>query len=248
MNKQIMATRRKLQRSGALLEPAVLAGAAATNWMTCVMDGREHAVTDAAFALGHQTRRGIYRARCGHDVAPRSLSTPPGPPCTECLAPTTDQIAGDASRSRPEWLRWLTGVARIHGGEPARSRTRRPVALKRAFGNESRVVRTGSPTALVPDPFAPTSSRFALVGSTGTPSALEEPSAAGVRPWGLRRARPVHAGQVGPAWSYCLERQLAVDSAGRPLIDMIGGDPSAETTSTTDGEDGPSSEDWNNDD
>jgi putative ATP-grasp target RiPP len=97
------------------------------------------------------------------------------------------------------------------------------------------------------DPFAPAGSRFALVGSSGAPSGLDEPSAVGVRPWGLRRARPASAGRKVPAWSYCAERQLAVDSVGRPLIDMVGGDPSAETTSTTDGEDGPSSEDWNND-
>jgi putative ATP-grasp target RiPP len=245
VNKQITVTRRKLQRSGAHVEPGVMAGAAAITRMTCVVDGLEHAVTDAAFALGHQTRRGIYRARCGHDVTPRSLSTPPGPPCTDCLAPAQAQISGDASS--PGWLRWLKSVARNRRNEPARLRTRPPVALKCTFGNESFVVRTGSLADLVPDPFAPTSSRFALVGSTATPSALEEPSAAGVRPWGLRRARPVRAGRVGPGWSYCVERQLAVDSAGRPLIDMVGGDPSADTTSTTDGEDGPSSEDWNND-
>jgi hypothetical protein len=39
---------------------------------------------------------------------------------------------------------------------------------------------------------------------------------------------------------------MAVELAsGLPLI--VAGDPSAETTSTTDGEDGPSSEDWDND-
>jgi putative ATP-grasp target RiPP len=247
VNRQITVTRRKLQRSGALVEPGVIAGAAATNWMTCVMDGREHAVTDAAFALGQQTQRGIYRARCGHDVAPRSLSTPPGPPCTECLAPTTDQIAGEASRPRPEWLRWLKSAARISGGKRASSQTRPPVASKGTSGNESLLVRTGSPPALATDPFAPVASRFALAGSSCVSSGLDEPSVVGVRPWGLRRARPAPAGRVVPRWSYCVERQLAVDSAGRPLIDMVCGDPSVETTSTTDGEDGPSSEAWNND-
>jgi putative ATP-grasp target RiPP len=44
---------------------------------------------------------------------------------------------------------------------------------------------------------------------------------------------------------YDHEQQVAVDVNGAPLISM--GDPSADTTSTVDGEDPPSSEDWNND-
>jgi hypothetical protein len=38
---------------------------------------------------------------------------------------------------------------------------------------------------------------------------------------------------------------MAVDSSGRPLVDS--GDPTADTTQIVDGEDGPSSEDWDND-
>jgi putative ATP-grasp target RiPP len=97
------------------------------------------------------------------------------------------------------------------------------------------------------DPFAPVAARFALVGSTSDLSSHGDPSAVGVRPWGLRRATPTNPGRPVLMWSYDTERQLAVDGSGRPLIDTVWGGPTADTTSTTDGEDGPSSEDWNND-
>lgn len=100
-----------------------------------------------------------------------------------------------------------------------------------------------------PDPFTGTGPRFSLAGTT---TSLREagttgPSEIGTRPWGLRRARPAGPGRPVPAWSYDDAQQLAVDAAGRPLIDIVSGDPTANTTSQTDGEDGPSSEDWNND-
>lgn len=70
------------------------------------------------------------------------------------------------------------------------------------------------------DPFAPVSGQFALAGSTLATN--DEPSPAGTRPWGLRRARPA---RVVP----------------------FSGEPTALTTSSVDGEDPPSSEDWIND-
>lgn len=97
------------------------------------------------------------------------------------------------------------------------------------------------------DVLASTSPRFALSGSTFVPSGTDLPSPTGLRPWALRRARPAGPGRVLPAWAYDHARQLAVDTTGRPLIDTVWGDPSATTTTSTDGEDGPSSEDWNND-
>jgi hypothetical protein len=50
-------------------------------WMTCTGDGREHAVSDAQFAVG----RGRYLARCGHLVVPGSLCAPPGSACRTCV-------------------------------------------------------------------------------------------------------------------------------------------------------------------
>ncbi len=95
------------------------------------------------------------------------------------------------------------------------------------------------------DPFAPTSAQFALNGSTFDPRRAEQPSPVGVRPWGLRRAQPAGSGHPVPAWRYDEQSQMAVEIAtGLPLI--VAG-PTANTTSSTDGEDGPSSEDWNND-
>lgn len=97
------------------------------------------------------------------------------------------------------------------------------------------------------DPFAPMSSRLALAGSTPV-SADSDPSRVGVRPFGLRRARAVPAERRLPTWFYDHVQQVAVDVAtGLPLCVVMEGDPSATTTSTTDGEDGPSSEDWDND-
>lgn len=98
------------------------------------------------------------------------------------------------------------------------------------------------------DPFASVGSRFALSGSSFVSEGCDEPSAAGLRPWGLRRARQAGSGRVVPRWIYDDERQMAVTvDDGCPVIDIVCGDPTANTTSSTDGEDGPSSEDWNND-
>jgi putative ATP-grasp target RiPP len=95
------------------------------------------------------------------------------------------------------------------------------------------------------DPFAPTSAQFALNGSTFDERRTDRPSPVGVRPWGLRRAVPAGPGHVAPAWRYDKHAQMAVEVAtGLPLI--VAG-PTANTTSSTDGEDGPSAEDWNND-
>jgi putative ATP-grasp target RiPP len=99
-----------------------------------------------------------------------------------------------------------------------------------------------------PDPLAPAGARFALAGSSFTARRDDVASPAGARPFGLRRARPAGPGMTLPASRYDPHAQKAVDRAGRPLIDLPKmGPPTANTTSTVDGEDGPSSEDWNND-
>lgn len=98
----------------------------------------------------------------------------------------------------------------------------------------------------VDDALAPVSAQMALTGSTFEDRRTDRPSPVGVRPWGLRRARCAGPGRVKPASRYDVERQLMVEVAtGLPILDK--GDPSADTTSRTDGEDGPSSEDWDND-
>lgn len=99
-----------------------------------------------------------------------------------------------------------------------------------------------------PDPLAPGTERFALSGASFAGPRHDAPSGIGTRPWGLRRARPAGIGRSLPAWRYDERQQKAVDLDGRPLIELrIGAGPTADTTSTVDGEDGPSSEDWDND-
>lgn len=99
-----------------------------------------------------------------------------------------------------------------------------------------------------PDPLAPPSAQFALTGSSFAPVADDIPSAAEVRPWGLRRAQPASCVRALPPWTYDITQQKAIDPRGIPLIDTPGmADPTALTTSSVDGEDPPSSEDWIND-
>lgn len=94
------------------------------------------------------------------------------------------------------------------------------------------------------DPLAPVSARIALAGSRFTAQPQDIASPVGLRPWGLRRVRPARSGVALPAWTYDPDRQVAVGAAGTPLV---AGEPTAVTTSSVDGEDPPSSEDWIND-
>jgi putative ATP-grasp target RiPP len=98
------------------------------------------------------------------------------------------------------------------------------------------------------DPLAPAGEQFPLARPDTAPPSTDAPSAAGARPWGLRRMGPVlqPAGQ-GLAWGYGHERQLATGPDGVALLDLTAGPPTAPTTQTVDGEDPPSSEDWIND-
>jgi len=59
-----------------------MAGLAA--WMTCVQDGREHAVLESDFAAG--VADGLYRSVCGHLAMPRALASPCGARCPVCVA------------------------------------------------------------------------------------------------------------------------------------------------------------------
>jgi putative ATP-grasp target RiPP len=98
------------------------------------------------------------------------------------------------------------------------------------------------------DPMASLSGRFPLGSPAGTPASMDVPSTVGLRPWGLRNltdARP--ARQNAPTVRYDAVRQLGVGPDGTVAARNHGGPPTANTTSSVDGEDPPSSEDWNND-
>lgn len=99
-------------------------------------------------------------------------------------------------------------------------------------------------TAAIDDPVASSSEQFGLSRSRHDPSCWDLPSPVGVRPWGLRGMRrgAVTACPV-PEFVYSHELQVAVDKDGRALI-LIGiADPSADSVSDEDGDEGRS-EDW----
>lgn len=102
-------------------------------------------------------------------------------------------------------------------------------------------------TAEIDDPIASASGRFPLVAPDGTLPSEDVPSPVGTRPWGLRQlaAATADSGSGLSGARYDHDLQLAVDPSGTPLITT--GPPTANTTSTVDGEDPPSSEDWHND-
>jgi putative ATP-grasp target RiPP len=99
-------------------------------------------------------------------------------------------------------------------------------------------------TALVDDPMASASEQFALGRPRHAPPCHDLPSAAGVRPWGLRgMRRGTVAGRAVPEFVYSHEQQLAVDGEGRPLIVTGMAEPSADSVTDGDGDEGRS-EDW----
>lgn len=103
-------------------------------------------------------------------------------------------------------------------------------------------------SAYIDNPLASASGQFPLAAPNGAPASQDSPSPVGLRPWGLRTltvsGRRTDDESLTMA-RYDHDQQVAVDVAGTPLF--AGGDPSADTTSTVDGEDPPSSEDWLND-
>lgn len=103
-------------------------------------------------------------------------------------------------------------------------------------------------TALLDDfaehPFAPHSARFPLGAPRDTAPSMDVPSPEGIRPFGLRDVVSAAPGRHVPASTYDDRLQMSVTEDGGLLC---AGDPSADTTATVDGEDGPSSEDWDND-
>lgn len=100
----------------------------------------------------------------------------------------------------------------------------------------------------VEDPIISGSSLLPLARPDDVPPSADRPSPAGVRPWGLRRMGHVLA--VSGKWDgvrFDHQSQLAVTADGVVLIEIESGPPTAPTTPPVDGEDPPSSEDWNND-
>jgi hypothetical protein len=102
----------------------------------------------------------------------------------------------------------------------------------------------GEPTGFADDPIASHSAQFGLARPIGTPAGHDAPSPIGVRPWNLRAARVMPGRGARPgAWCYDHTQQLAITLDGRPIIDIVSPDPSADSVSDLDGDEGKS-EDW----
>lgn len=98
--------------------------------------------------------------------------------------------------------------------------------------------------AWVDDPVASGSEQFGLGRPRHAPLCHDRPSAVGVRPWGLRdMRRGAVTGRAVPAFEYSHEQQVAVDECGRPLVITGMADPSADSVTDGDGDEGRS-EDW----
>lgn len=99
-------------------------------------------------------------------------------------------------------------------------------------------------TASLDDPLASGSEQFGLSRPREDPPCWDRPSPVGVRPWGLQAMRRgAVAGRPVPEFVYSHEQQVAVDKLGRPLILTGMADPSADSVTDGDGDEGRS-EDW----
>lgn len=58
--------------------------AAVTITVTCLSDGRAHAVVDSEIA-GGASHGGQYRAVCGHVITAAPMVEPDGKPCRQCV-------------------------------------------------------------------------------------------------------------------------------------------------------------------
>lgn len=66
-------------------------------WLTCAVDGADHAVSDAAF-LAAQGGDGRFEAMCRATVWASSLSAPPASRCESCAAAAGEPTPSSADR------------------------------------------------------------------------------------------------------------------------------------------------------
>ncbi len=93
-------------------------------------------------------------------------------------------------------------------------------------------------------PLASDSEQFGLARPRNAHPSDEAASPLGTRPWGLRGmiAGAVEARAL-PPFAYCHIQQVAVDAWGRPLVLTGAADPTADSVTDGDGDEGRS-EDW----
>ena len=103
-----------------------------------------------------------------------------------------------------------------------------------------------APAGFVDDPVASHSAQSGLGRPMGIPAGRDAPSPVGVRPWNLRGARVMGRSARLGAWRYDHGRQVAFNVDGRLVMEIIAADPSADSVSDLDGDEGKS-EDWSYD-
>ena len=109
-------------------------------WYRCVSDGRDHAVTDDAFARGVEAQQGRYQALCGHEVLIDSCLNPPGRACRCCSALIRLHLTTVHVEPPPEASRWRRLISAFR--TPAVPQPRPP---QRARHNPKRDGRTPLP-------------------------------------------------------------------------------------------------------
>ena len=80
--------------------PGGPARASATISITCIADGRAHAVRDTELAMGNSHHSGYYSAVCGHVVTAAPMVAPDGELCPVCAE-------RDASHNRRQRERYV---------------------------------------------------------------------------------------------------------------------------------------------
>ncbi|MCA1705658.1 MAG: hypothetical protein LC808_21325 [Actinobacteria bacterium] len=110
---RFVCSRRSLNFSrAAAMGTSVVAGSeqvGALVSITCVEDGHDHRIGDAALGAGHQSGR--YHALCGRLVISAPLVAPAGPACPACAEALAE--INQRSPSPGGWarlMRWLSGV------------------------------------------------------------------------------------------------------------------------------------------
>lgn len=123
-------------------------------WHRCVVDDRDHAVTDEEFTAGRFQGQGRFVAVCGHVTYPGSMLDSPGPPCRRCNAylealaslRSAEQRFGVEPRKPGFWRRLLR-----HIKSPAVPRSCPP----HGTDSPARDGRTQAPAGVGSDPSAP---------------------------------------------------------------------------------------------
>lgn len=80
-------------------------------WLTCAIDGADHAVSDAAF-LAAQGGDGRYQALCHATVWAGSLAAPPASRCASCAAAVGESVPAARGSDRRVGGLWARFVPR----------------------------------------------------------------------------------------------------------------------------------------